>query len=115
MKKCEYYYTEVYKTASYSNGEYRLGDEVELGKCYGTRETEYCHCKGDRSQCDFYPEVREKARQEIRTEERAKSNKHTIDMLKFCLTSQERDGMVYIPRRMFEKIIEALECWSDAK
>ena len=35
--------------------------EVVYGKCWGTAEMETCHCHGDRTQCDFYPEVREKA------------------------------------------------------
>ncbi len=30
-------------------------------KCNGTRERDECSCGGDRTKCDFYPEVREKA------------------------------------------------------
>ena len=30
-------------------------------KCNGTRERDKCSCGGDRTKCDFYPEVREKA------------------------------------------------------
>jgi hypothetical protein len=29
--------------------------------CYGTKEIDVCSCDGDKSKCDFYPEVREKA------------------------------------------------------
>ena len=29
--------------------------------CYGTKEIDPCSCNGDKSKCDFYPEVREKA------------------------------------------------------
>ena len=29
--------------------------------CNGTREQDYCTCGGDRSKCDFYEDVREKA------------------------------------------------------
>ena len=30
----------------------------EVSRCYGTKEREECACGGDRSQCDFYPEIR---------------------------------------------------------
>lgn len=35
--------------------------DVEVGVCWGTRERDRCSCGGDRTKCDFYPEVREKA------------------------------------------------------
>lgn len=28
------------------------------GRCYGTKEMEECHCMGNLSVCDFYPEKR---------------------------------------------------------
>lgn len=31
-------------------------------ECLGTREREACSCGGDRTKCDFYPEIREKAK-----------------------------------------------------
>jgi len=31
-------------------------------QCYGTKEMERCNCGGDRSKCDFYPEIRENAK-----------------------------------------------------
>ena len=34
-----------------------------IGICNGTKEREECSCKGNREKCDFYPEVREKAKQ----------------------------------------------------
>ena len=34
-------------------------------RCFGTRERDECTCGGDRSKCDFYPEVREKAQEEV--------------------------------------------------
>lgn len=33
-------------------------------RCNGTREQDICSCDGDRTKCDFYPEVREKALKE---------------------------------------------------
>lgn len=33
-------------------------DPIDGGRCRGTRETDHCHCKGNREICDFYPENR---------------------------------------------------------
>ena len=38
-----------------------IAHDVEVGVCWGTKETDECSCGGDRTKCDFYPEVREKA------------------------------------------------------
>ena len=35
-----------------------------VGFCYGTKECERCQCKGNELECDFYPEVRDKAKKE---------------------------------------------------
>lgn len=32
-------------------------------ECWGTKERDVCSCGGDRTRCDFYPKVREKAKQ----------------------------------------------------
>ena len=34
---------------------------VTVGICYGTKERDGCTCTGDRSKCNFYPEVRKNA------------------------------------------------------
>jgi hypothetical protein len=36
-----------------------------VSRCFGTKERDICYCGGDRSKCDFYPEVREKAQKEV--------------------------------------------------
>lgn len=59
--KCDCYYEDRY-----------LADYTPLMKpiyktvtrCNGTRERDECSCGGDRTKCDFYPEVREKAKRE---------------------------------------------------
>lgn len=33
--------------------------------CLGTKEQDQCSCGGDRTKCDFYPEVREKAKKDL--------------------------------------------------
>lgn len=34
----------------------------ERGVCYGTKEKEPCSCGGDETKCDFYEEVRSRAK-----------------------------------------------------
>ena len=44
---------------------YRDGWGYEIvGFCNGTKECERCFCKGNKLNCDFYPEVREKGQKE---------------------------------------------------
>lgn len=106
MKKCECYH--VTERAVYDPLLQQKRFIEYDGECWGTKERDICNCKGDRCRCDFYPEVRIKAQQEEHIKNERKGNERAADILKFCLTSQERDGMVYIPKRILEKIIEAL-------
>lgn len=60
------------KCSSYEIREYYHRDDLtneiickEVGRCYGTREMDFCSCGGDRTKCDFYPEVREKAKKKL--------------------------------------------------
>lgn len=110
MKKCECYHTRE-RTIYDPYLQSQRFVEIE-GECWGTPERDTCHCGGDRCQCDIYPLVKEKALKEKQQQERKKQHTkniaHVVDVLKFCLTSQERDGMVYIPKSMIEKVIEAL-------
>lgn len=41
----------------------------DVGICNGTKERDECSCEGNMSKCDFYPEVREKAKKELNTAE----------------------------------------------
>ena len=38
-------------------------------RCLGTKEVETCHCGGDESKCDFYPEKRKAAEKKMNTAE----------------------------------------------
>lgn len=57
MNKCDYY-DEQTKIIGW------LGPDEVIRKtvcvCNGTREQDVCSCGGDRTKCDFYPEVRQK-------------------------------------------------------
>lgn len=59
MKKCDCYIEQ--KTVY--NWPYNY-TPVIVSKCDGTRERDECSCGGDRTKCDFYPEVRAKALKE---------------------------------------------------
>ena len=57
MSKCSAHHIEKH----YHNG-YLCRVKQE---CWGTRERDECSCDGDRTKCDFYPEIREKVLKEI--------------------------------------------------
>jgi predicted Zn-ribbon and HTH transcriptional regulator len=50
---------------------YALGADHK-GHCNGTKERDVCNCHGDRTLCDFYPDVREKAVKEFEQEDTTK-------------------------------------------
>ena len=58
MNKCDCYHIEEY----FFDG-FLLSSESE---CWGTRERDRCFCGGDRTKCDFYPEIQEEALREQR-------------------------------------------------
>ena len=61
MKKCDYYRTREKFIYSPFDTTY----STTVGVCFGTKECEECSCGGDRTKCNFYPEVREKAKKDI--------------------------------------------------
>lgn len=65
--KCHCYHTQ--KKTLYTYNQYTgspIPHDVEVGVCWGTRETDECNCGGDETQCDFYSEVRERAKKELK-------------------------------------------------
>lgn len=79
--------------------------EVEVGICNGTRERDECSCGGDRTKCDFYPEVRARAKKEINKTEVLAENKRIKENLKYYLNTNEENGVVYIPKFIVEKMV----------
>lgn len=63
MKKCDCYCEEPKRSPRYNvyTGKVDYYVEEVSGRCNGTRERDECSCGGDRTQCDFYPDVRDKA------------------------------------------------------
>ena len=62
MDKCDYY-IEDRQLVDYTPLMKPVYKTVAL--CFGTKEREQCSCGGDRTKCDFYPEVRKKGRENI--------------------------------------------------
>ena len=66
MKKCDCYHLQPATRYTYHPLTGRpIAHDVEIGVCWGTRECDECSCGGDQTKCDFYPEVREKAKKEV--------------------------------------------------
>lgn len=42
-----------------------IAHNIDVGVCWGTKEMDECSCRGDESKCDFYPEVRERAKKSL--------------------------------------------------
>lgn len=58
MNKCDCYCTEEKIIGWHTPVDPKI---TIVHKCNGTRERDECSCGGDRTKCDFYPGVREKA------------------------------------------------------
>lgn len=70
MKKCDcYHWREEY---TYDTFDPMISGDRKfvkiIGECWGTKEKDRCNCKGDRTKCDFYANVRNKAKEELRKE-----------------------------------------------
>lgn len=63
LGKCKCYH--IQKQNKYSNYG-TTSSTIYQGICWGTKECEQCFCQGDRTKCDFYPEIREQAYNEIK-------------------------------------------------
>ena len=63
MEKCKCYH--LRQTTRYTYHPLTgspIAHDIEVGVCWGTREADECNCGGDETKCDFYPNVREKAK-----------------------------------------------------
>lgn len=107
MKKCESYHTR--ERYIYDPHIPSIKHTVVEGECWGTMERDTCHCNGDRCQCNFYPEVRQKALEEKYNKEKDKDIKHVKESLEFYLHSHAENGVVYIPEFMVKRMIKELK------
>lgn len=64
--KCHCYHTQKKTRYTYNQCTGSpIPHDIEVGVCWGTKETDECNCGGDETKCNFYPEVREKAMADI--------------------------------------------------
>lgn len=42
-----------------------IGHDIGVGVCNGTKEREQCSCDGNEGRCDFYAEVRKRAKKSV--------------------------------------------------
>lgn len=118
MHKCECYFEEehpIFQYGNFTSGYSRAtGLTTTVGHCNGTKEWDICDCKGDRCKCDFYPEVRTRAKGEYNANKVKKvkdynAKQHILETLKWYLDIGEENGVVHIPKFAVEKMIEELE------
>lgn len=88
--KCNCYHTQKEKRYVYHpiTGE-PIGHDIEVDVCWGTKEIDKCTCGGDEMKCDFYPEVRERAKKNTSIEDAIEHFKYGIshDIFKEPVTS----------------------------
>lgn len=77
---------------------------VEVAHCWGTKECDECSCGGDRSKCDFYPEVRKEANQILKI-------KNAIHAIKNCEIEFENCAS---DKENVNKYLELLQILIDA-
>lgn len=90
MNKCCECYEEKELVDSY------LYDRRLIGICNGTKERDMCLCSGNPVKCDFYPEIREKARRQTQ-------EYRDIKELEFYRTRIEEHQLKNLVERAFEE------------
>lgn len=104
MKKCECYHT---RERVVYDPYLELKRFVEIvGECWGTKERDICYCKGNKCQCDIYPDIKQKALEEKQSK---RGKVDIVRTLQHYLDSNEEDGVACIPKVTIEKIIEELK------
>ena len=80
MKKCDCYRKETKRIYGYHpiTGK-PIGHDIDIGVCLGTKEMEECSCCGDETKCDFYSEVRERAKKRVTVEDAISHFQYGID------------------------------------
>lgn len=73
-----------------------------VSSCFGTKERDECSCGGDRTKCDFYPEIREKAKAR-------KCLCNTEDCLMVSFVSSPTDATVLMVSRVENEGIKTLK------
>ena len=61
MNKCDSYRLELEQHHFVDENGVPVYENINVPRCWGTKEKDVCDCDGDRSKCSFYKSVREKA------------------------------------------------------
>lgn len=78
MNKCDYY-DEQTKIIGWLGPDEIIRKTVYV--CNGTREQDVCSCGGDRTKCDFYPEVRQKENKPMKAKIVVEGKEFPIEIL----------------------------------
>ena len=63
MNKCDCYHIESkHKYTYHPITREPIKHNTTVGVCWGTSEIDECNCGGDKTKCDFYSEIKEKAK-----------------------------------------------------
>lgn len=123
-KKCDCY-IEDRQLADYTPLMKPIYKTVSL--CFGTKERDRCSCGGDRTKCDFYPEIREKAKNEL-VKNNSKSGEDYLvvtydcslrDVPTLCVASKEDEKVQLLNMIQGNRAIEiyneliGIEAWMD--
>ena len=106
MKKCDCYHLRKAIRYTYHPLSGRpIPHDAEVGVCWGTRECDECNCGGDRTKCDFYPEVREKANEGVTIEDAINHFKYGIshDIFKEPVKSYAKMAVAALEKQLSEK------------
>lgn len=61
MNKCNSYRLELEQHHFVDENGVPVYENINVPRCWGTKEKDVCDCDGDKSKCSFYKSVREKA------------------------------------------------------
>lgn len=79
VNKCDCYHREIKRRyACHPFTGRPIGHDIEVGVCWGTKEMDECSCCGDETKCDFYPEVRARAKKKVSIEDAINHYKYGI-------------------------------------
>ena len=100
-KKCDCYKTieRLHYTPFYTQAYYET-----VGICNGTKEREECSCGGDRTKCNFYPEIREKAKKNVYIQDAINHFKYGIshDIFSESVTTYAKTAVEALEKQLRE-------------
>lgn len=83
-----------------------MGHNVDVGVCNGTRERDECSCGGNETKCDFYPEVRARAKKNVSVEDAINHFKYGIshDIFSEPVTTYAKLAVKALEKMMYDEV-----------